>query len=148
MEFPNDLLHELDAMSFVIGETNEEVSAAHRPVVILTSNNEKELPDAFLRRAVFHYIEFPDHELMTEIVHVHFPDLEASLLDNALRAFYRLRDVAGLKKPPSTSELVDWLGALIAHGLDPDELRSKIPFLGTLIKNERDMALVTSSGRA
>ena len=148
VEFPNDLLHELDAMQFIIGETGEEVKAVHRPIVILTSNNEKELPDAFLRRAVFHFIEFPSHELMRDIVKVHYPNLQGALLDQAMNAFYRLREVPALRKPPSTSELVDWLGALIAHGIDPDELKSKIPFMGTLIKNERDMGLVDShSGR-
>jgi MoxR-like ATPase len=144
VEFPNDLLHELDAMQFVIGETGEDVRAKLRPIVILTSNNEKELPDAFLRRSVFHFIEFPSHDLMQEIVKVHYPNLEGALLDQAMNAFYRLRDVPALRKPPSTSELVDWLGALIAHGIDPEELRAKVPFMGTLIKNERDMALVDS----
>lgn len=147
VEFPNDLLHEIDAMRFHIHETSEEVVALKRPVVIMTSNNEKELPDAFLRRAVFHYIEFPSVALMTDIVRVHFPNLEASLLDQALRTFFSLREVTGLRKPPSTSELVDWLGALLAHGLSPDELKRTIPFMGTLIKNERDMALVSNGWR-
>ena len=141
VEFPNDLLHELDAMSFDIPETQETVKAKQRPMVIITSNSEKELPDAFLRRAVFHYIEFPSRELMAKIVDVHFEKLGRELLDRALDAFYRVRTVDGVKKKPSTSELVDWISALVAHGIDPSKV-SELPFLGTLIKREQDMAPV------
>jgi MoxR-like ATPase len=140
LEFPNDLLHELDAMSFTIPETGDAVTAKRRPAVIITSNSEKELPDAFLRRAVFHYIEFPNRELMSEIVGTHHPDLPAKLLDAALDAFYRLREVEGVRKRPSTSELVDWIGALLAHGVTPESLEREIPFLGVLLKREGDVA--------
>jgi MoxR-like ATPase len=140
IEFPNDLLHELDAMRFEIAETGETIEAKHRPVVIITSNSEKELPDAFLRRAVFHYIEFPDRALMAEIVATHHPELPARLLERALEAFYRLREVDGVRKPPSTSELVDWIGALLAHGVDPESLDRELPFLGVLLKREDDTA--------
>jgi MoxR-like ATPase len=139
VEFPNDLLHELDEMSFTIPETGEVVTAKERPVVVMTSNNEKELPDAFLRRAVFHFIEFPTPELMTRIVDVHFPDLNTAILKQALGSFYQLRQVEGLRKRPSTSELIDWLGALLAHGVDPEVVRHEIPFIGTLLKHERDL---------
>ena len=142
IEFPNDLLHEIDAMSFRITETNETVEAIERPIVIITSNNEKELPDAFLRRVVFHYIEFPPPELMARIVDVHFPDLEEKILDQALHVFYQLRKVNGLRKPPSTSELVDWIAALLAGGVDPDTLAQKVPYLGTLLKREQDFKLL------
>lgn len=143
LEFPNDLLHELDTMSFTIPETGRTVTAAQRPIVIITSNNEKELPDAFLRRCVFHFIEFPGRELMTQIVTTHHPDLEDELLAAALEAFYRLRRVDGLRKPPSTSELVDWVSALRHSGIDPAKLLgSGIPFLGTLLKKEQDVDLV------
>lgn len=140
IEFPNDLLHELDAMGFTIAETGDTVQAKQRPIVIITSNSEKELPDAFLRRAVFHYISFPDRELMTQIVHTHHPELPHRLLERALDAFYRLRDVDGVRKPPSTSELVDWIGALLAHGVDPESLDRELPFLGVLLKREDDTA--------
>lgn len=140
LEFPNDLLHELDAMSFTIPETGDTITAKHRPAVIITSNSEKELPDAFLRRAVFHYIEFPDRELMGRIVRTHHPDLPAQLLDAALEAFYRLRAVEGVRKRPSTSELVDWIGALLAHGVTPESLEREVPFLGVLLKREGDVA--------
>lgn len=139
VEFPNDLLHELDAMSFRIAETGKTVSAVHRPVVIITSNSEKELPDAFLRRTVFHYIAFPDRELMAEIAKVHFDDLPTRLLESALDAFYALRSVDGVRKRPSTSELVDWISALLAHGIDPESLQREIPFLGVLLKREKDV---------
>jgi MoxR-like ATPase len=142
VEFPNDLLHELDQMSFTIPETGDAVAARERPVVIITSNSEKELPDAFLRRAVFHYIAFPDRTLMTEIVGVHFPNLGEGLLEAALTAFFRLRGVDGLRKRPSTSELIDWIGALVATGVDPDRLRTELPFVGTLLKREQDLAAV------
>jgi len=146
VEFPNDLLHELDAMSFDIPETGERIGARERPVVVITSNNEKELPDAFLRRVVFHFIEFPDEALMAEIVRVHFPDLDRALLEQALAAFFRLRAVPGLRKRPSTSELVDWIAALLASGLDPRALSAagaELPFLGTLLKREQDVEAVT-----
>jgi MoxR-like ATPase len=139
IEFPNDLLHELDAMSFHIQETDRTITAAQRPVVCITSNNEKELPDAFLRRVVFHYIEFPERALMAEIVAVHFPDLEERLRDAALSAFYRLRQVEGVRKRPSTSELIDWIGALGSQGMDAGTLEKAVPFVGTLLKNERDL---------
>jgi MoxR-like ATPase len=139
VEFPNDLLHEIDAMRFFIQETNKEISAKERPVVIITSNNEKELPDAFLRRAVFHFIEFPTRELMTNIVGVHFPNLSEDLLKSALDAFYRLRQVEGLRKKPSTSELIDWISALLHSGIDPSKL-SEYPLLGTLLKKEQDLS--------
>jgi len=140
VEFPNDLLHELDAMRFLIAETGEEIVARHRPFVVITSNNEKELPDAFLRRCIFHYIEFPDRALMAEIVRVHHPDIEAKVLDQAIELFYRLRDVPGLRKRPSTSELIDWLTALKHSGVDLARAQGKIPFLGTLLKTEQDLA--------
>ena len=143
LEFPNDLLHELDAMEFSIMETNESVAARQRPIVVITSNNEKELPDAFLRRCVFHWIDFPDRELMTRIVRVHHPDVEDRLLAGALDAFYSLRAVDGLRKRPSTSELIDWLAALRSAGIDPAKLLgSGLPFLGTLLKKEQDFETV------
>lgn len=147
VEFPNDLLHELDAMRFVIPETGEEVSAKHRPVVIITSNSEKELPDAFLRRAIFHYITFPSRELMADIVHVHFPELGSTLLERAMDAFYALRGVDGLRKRPSTSELLDWLGALIATGVAPESLKDHVPMVGTLIKREQDLSLLARAAK-
>jgi MoxR-like ATPase len=147
VEFPNDLLHELDAMRFVIPETGEEVSAKHRPVVIITSNSEKELPDAFLRRAIFHYITFPSRELMADIVHVHFPELGSALLERAMDAFYALRGVDGLRKRPSTSELLDWLGALIATGVAPESLKEHVPMVGTLIKREQDLSLLARAAK-
>jgi MoxR-like ATPase len=148
LEFPNDLLHELDAMSFVVPETGREVVARQRPIVIITSNNEKELPDAFLRRCVFHWISFPDRELMARIVRVHHPDIEDALLAQTLEAFFRLRAVEGLRKPPSTSELIDWVSALIHGGIDPTTLSNAgLPFLGVLLKKEQDVALVTRAGR-
>ena len=145
IEFPNDLLYELDMMSFDILETSEHVQARLRPIVIITSNNEKELPDAFLRRCVFHYIEFPDRELMGRIVKVHFPDIEQRLLDDCITSFYALRDVHGLRKRPSTSELLDWIAALRRAGVDTRKLGLQVPFLGTLIKNERDLGLVAAA---
>src|SRR5262245_36503541 len=139
LEFPNDLLHELDRMRFYIHETKEEVVARERPVVVITSNAEKELPDAFLRRCVFHFIEFPDRELMARIVRVHHPDLETRLLEQALGAFYALREVPGLRKRPSTSELIDWIAALQRAGLRSVELEGALPFLGALLKREQDL---------
>ncbi len=148
LEFPNDLLHELDAMEFTIMETGESVAARQRPVIIITSNNEKELPDAFLRRCVFHWIDFPDRELMTRIIRVHHPDVEDELLASALQAFYSLRDVSGLRKRPSTSEFIDWIAALRHAGFDPAKLLGAgLPFLGTLLKKEQDFATVERATR-
>ena len=147
IEFPNDLLLELDKMEFFVYETQERVVAKQRPIVIITSNNEKELPDAFLRRCFFHYIQFPNPEEMQEIVNVHFPDLKKKLLDEALKAFFEIRDVPGLKKKPSTSELIDWLKILVAEDIPPEALHSKDgkaaipPLYGALLKNEQDIHL-------
>ncbi|MEO1227508.1 MAG: MoxR family ATPase [Myxococcota bacterium] len=141
IEFPNDLLHEIDAMSFRIAETGKTIAARQRPVVIITSNSEKELPDAFLRRAVFHFIAFPERELMSRIVGVHFESLPTQLLDASLDAFYKIRGIDGVRKRPSTSELVDWISALLAHGVDPESLDREIPFLGVLLKREQDVEL-------
>lgn len=138
VEFPNDLLNELDEMTFHIPELDEEVAATHRPIVIITSNSEKELPDAFLRRCIFHYIEFPDEEMMERIVKVHYPDIEMKLVKEAIKRFYWIREVDGLRKKPSTSELLDWIKALALGGLSVDKITSEIPFLGTLLKNELD----------
>ena len=139
LEFPNDLLLELDEMRFSIVETGEEVRAKHRPVVLITSNNEKELPDAFLRRCVFHFIEFPDVPLMRRIVDVHHPNLDATLLDQVLIKFYWLREQSELRKKPSTSELVDWIAALLRSGITNEKLEAHLPFLGTLLKKEQDV---------
>jgi len=147
IEFPNDLLREIDRMEFYVYETREMVRAKHRPLVIITSNNEKELPDAFLRRCFFHYIKFPDTETMQQIVDVHFPTLKKDLLAQALDTFYQLRDVPGLKKKPSTSELLDWLKLLLAEDIPPEALRSQDqkaivpPLHGALLKNEQDVHL-------
>ncbi|WP_405227643.1 AAA family ATPase [Lentisalinibacter sediminis] len=147
IEFPNDLLQELDRMEFFVYETKELVQARHRPIMIITSNNEKELPDAFLRRCFFHYIKFPDKETMTEIVDVHFPGLKKDLLREALESFYQVRDVPGLKKKPSTSELLDWIKLLLAEDIPPEALRSDDnrkaipPLHGALLKNEQDVHL-------
>lgn len=138
LEFPNDLLRELDEMRFTISETGDEVVAKERPVVVITSNNEKELPDAFLRRCVFHFIDFPDVPLMREIVAVHHPHLDAKLLDQVLVKFYWLREQTGLRKKPSTSELIDWISALTRAGISPQQIEAHIPFLGALLKNEQD----------
>lgn len=140
LEFPNDLLAEIDEMRFHIPETDEEITAKHRPMVVITSNSEKELPDPFLRRCVFHFIEFPDEAMMTKIVDVHFPDLEKGLLQAALRKFYELRQLSNLKKPPSTSELIDWIQALLAMGIDGKQILEETPLIGTLLKNEQDHA--------
>ena len=139
VEFPNDLLHELDRMRFTVTETQDEVAATERPVVIITSNAEKELPDAFLRRCVFHFIEFPDRELMTRIVKVHHGNLDRTLLESALSAFFALRDEAGLRKRPSTSELIDWIAALRRAGLTSKDIDKELPFLGVLLKREQDL---------
>ena len=147
MEFPNDLLHELDKMSFSILETSETVTATERPIVIITSNNEKELPDAFLRRCFFHYIRFPDKETMEQIVQVHYPDLKKELLREALESFFEVREVPGLKKRPSTSELLDWIKLLVAEDIPPEALREQDggkaipPLYGALLKNEQDVHL-------
>mgnify|MGYP004470869763 CR=1 FL=1 len=139
LEFPNDLLWELDRMEFHIPETGRTVTAKHRPVVIITSNAEKELPDAFLRRCVFHYIEFPDKELMAQIVRVHFPDLDDKLLTQVLEAFYKIRQLPQIKKKPSTSEIIDWLQALVHGGVDPRRVVKEVPYLGVLLKKNEDM---------
>ena len=150
LEFPNDLLWELDQMEFSIPETRETVKAKQRPIVLITSNAEKELPDAFLRRCVFHYIEFPDEEMMERIVHVHVPQLDKRLLDLAIQAFYWLRDVPGLQKKPSTSELIDWVQALARGGVDPEEIAARLPFMGVLLKKDHDVDIAqraVASGR-
>ena len=152
LEFPNDLLWELDQMEFHIPETHATIQAVHRPIVLITSNAEKELPDAFLRRCVFHYIEFPDEEMMERIVRVHVPGLDARLLDLAIQAFYWLRDVPGLQKRPSTSELIDWVQALARGGVDHKEITARLPFMGVLLKKDHDVdiaqrALASGHGR-
>jgi MoxR-like ATPase len=139
IEFPNDLLHELDAMSFKVFETGENIVAKERPVIIITSNAEKELPDAFLRRCVFHYISFPDLEEMREILRVHHPEAEQKLIQQCLQRFYWLRDQPEVRKKPSTSELVDWIGALRRAGVDAKLLEKEFPFLGVLLKKESDV---------
>lgn len=140
MEFPNDLLNELDVMSFYIVETMETIQAKHRPIVIVTSNAEKELPDAFLRRCVFHYIEFPSPEIMEEIIKVHHPNLKADLMREALTTFYALRDVDQFRKKPSTSELIDWIKVILSSGMPTNQLKEKIPYMGALLKKETDQA--------
>ncbi len=147
LEFPNDLLDELDRMRFTVLETNEEVIARQRPVVVMTSNNEKELPDAFLRRCVFHFIDFPDPELMKQIVRVHHPAIDEQLVDQAIKAFYRVRGTDRLRKPPSTSELIDWLLVLARAEVDAERLTREIPFLGVLIKKEQDHAVLASGSK-
>jgi len=147
IEFPNDLLQELDRMEFYVYETGETIKAAQRPLVIITSNNEKELPDAFLRRCFFHYISFPDAATMSQIINVHYPDIKDRLVKSALNSFYEVRDVPGLKKKPSTSELLDWLKLLMNEDIDPETLREQDagkmipPLHGALIKNEQDVHL-------
>ena len=148
LEFPNDLLHELDVMEFTITETGDSHRATQRPLVVITSNAEKELPDPFLRRCIFHYIEFPDEQLMTEIVRVHYPDIGQALLEQCLAKFYWLREVKGVRKRPSTSELVDWISALLSAGVQPGQLAETIPFLGALIKKEEDVGAVAKAGAA
>ena len=147
IEFPNDLLLEIDRMEFYVYETRQTIKAKHRPIIIITSNNEKELPDAFLRRCFFHYIRFPDRETMEAIVAVHYPGIKQDLVRDALTVFYEVRDVAGLKKKPSTSELLDWLKLLMAEDIAPEVLRDKDPtklippLHGALLKNEQDVHL-------
>jgi len=139
LEFPNDLLRELDEMRFSIVETNEEIVARQRPIVLITSNNEKELPDAFLRRCIFYFIEFPDPPLMRRIIDVHHPHLDAKLLDQVLIKFYWLREQNELRKKPSTSELIDWISALLRSGISQEKLETHIPFVGALLKKEQDV---------
>jgi MoxR-like ATPase len=147
IEFPNDLLRELDRMEFYVYETRELIKARHRPIILITSNNDKELPDAFLRRCFFHYIRFPDAATMTRIIEMHYPNIKADLLKEALESFYRLREVPGLKKKPSTSELLDWLKLLLADDISAEALRgadgqSAVPLMyGALLKNEQDVHL-------
>ncbi len=148
IEFPNDLLLELDAMRFRIDETGREIVARERPIVIITSNNEKELPDAFLRRCVFHYIQFPSRELMAEIVRVHHPDITDRVLDQTLELFFGLRATPKLRKKPSTSELIDWISALKKSGVDLARVGGGIPFLGTLLKTEADVELLGKRAKA
>jgi len=138
LEFPNDILLELDEMRFSVMETGDEIRAKERPMVIITSNNEKELPDAFLRRCVFHFIDFPDVDQMREIIDVHHPKLEKRLLEQVLVKFYWLREQKELRKRPSTAELIDWITALLRAGVDPSRLESELPFMGALLKNEQD----------
>jgi len=143
LEFPNDLLFELDQMSFDVLETGEHFKAKHRPIVVITSNSEKELPDAFLRRCLFHYIEFPDPAMMEKIAQVHFPNLRHNLLSQIVARFYFIRQRHELKKKPSTSELLDWIQAILAAGISEQELNRRLPFLGVLLKTEDDVAKVT-----
>lgn len=142
LEFPNDLLWELDQMEFYIHETKETITAKKRPVVIITSNAEKELPDAFLRRCIFHYIAFPDKELMKEIVMTHFDHVEEHLLQNAMEVFYEIREMRDVKKKPSTSELIDWIRALQLGGISADRIQKELPFIGTVVKKDEDLDAV------
>ncbi len=142
IEFPNDLLWELDQMEFYIHETRRTVKAKNRPIVIITSNAEKELPDAFLRRCIFHYIDFPDAELMEEIVRVHLPDVEESVLKNAFDVFYDIRAMRDIRKKPSTSELIDWINVLQIAGIPADEIRRSLPFVGVIVKKDEDLDTV------
>ena len=144
LEFPNDILREIDEMRFSVLETGDEIVAAERPMVIITSNNEKELPDAFLRRCVFHFIDFPDVAQMREIIAVHHPRVEKTLLEQVLLKFYWLRDQKELRKRPSTSELIDWITALVRAGIEPARLEAEIPFMGALLKNEQDTRAIES----
>ncbi len=146
LEFPNDLLWELDQMEFYINETKKTIKAKHRPVVIITSNAEKELPDAFLRRCIFHYIDFPDKELMAQIVKVHYPNVEENLLNAAMDTFYDIRNIHDIRKKPSTSELIDWVNALQIGGISADQIRAKLPFVGVVVKKDEDLELVRKGG--
>ncbi len=141
IEFPNDLLWELDQMNFYIPETSETVTAKQRPIVIITSNAEKELPDAFLRRCIFHYIAFPEEEMMKQIIKVHYPELETELVKAAVNAFYNIRKLPGLQKKPSTSELLDWVQALTVGGIDPRIIEKEIPLPGVLLKKDNDLEI-------
>jgi MoxR-like ATPase len=147
IEFPNDLLHELDRMRFAVGETGDEVVAKERPIVVITSNNEKELPDAFLRRCVFHFIDFPEAELMKRIVRVHHPKIDQELIDQAVVAFYQLRDVPRLRKRPSTSELIDWIAVLSHAGVGRERFVKELPLLGVLLKKEQDVEALAQAKR-
>ena len=142
LEFPNDLLWELDRMEFYIHETKETITAKQRPIVIITSNAEKELPDAFLRRCIFHYIEFPDRELMEEIVRTHFDKVDENILANAMDVFYEIRSIREVKKKPSTSELIDWINALQLGGISADRIKAELPFIGTVVKKDEDLNAV------
>ncbi len=142
LEFPNDLLWELDQMEFYINETKRTVKAKHRPIVIITSNAEKELPDAFLRRCIFHYIDFPNDELMKEIVKVHYPDVEENLLKSAMSVFYNIRSLRDIRKKPSTSELIDWINALQIGGISADKIKNTLPFIGVVVKKDEDLETV------
>ncbi len=142
LEFPNDLLWELDQMEFYIHETKRTVKAKQRPIVIITSNAEKELPDAFLRRCIFHYIDFPDEALMEEIVRTHYPEVEEHLLKNAMDVFYGIRALRDIRKKPSTSELIDWINALQIGGISADRIRAELPFVGVIVKKDEDMEIV------
>jgi MoxR-like ATPase len=150
LEFPNDLLHEIDRMRFTVAETGDEIVAKHRPVVIITSNNEKELPDAFLRRCVFHFIDFPEPDLMKRIVRVHHENVDEQIVEQAIGAFYEVRGIPRVRKRPSTSELVDWIAVLAATGVAPERIRAELPFTGVLLKKEQDQQIVaeTRTGRA
>ena len=145
LEFPNDLLWELDRMEFYIPETKETIKAKQRPIVIITSNAEKELPDAFLRRCIFHYISFPNEAMMTDIVHAHYDNIEDHLLEMAMRAFYQVRDLPTVAKKPSTSELLDWLQALRLGGVDPDKIEAELPYAGILLKKTEDLTAVKNA---
>ena len=145
LELPNDLLWELDKMEFYIPETKQTITAKERPIVIITSNAEKELPDAFLRRCIFHYIAFPDQDMMRDIVHAHYPDIEDHLLDLAMRGFYQVRDLPTVAKKPSTSELLDWLQALRLGGVDPKKIESELPYAGILLKKTEDLTAVKNA---
>ena len=142
LEFPNDLLWELDQMEFYIHETKRTVKAKQRPIVIITSNAEKELPDAFLRRCIFHYIDFPDEALMEEIVKTHYPDVEENLLKNAMEVFYQIRSLRDIRKKPSTSELIDWINALQIGGISADRIKAELPFVGVIVKKDEDLEVV------
>jgi MoxR-like ATPase len=145
LEFPNDLLHEFDRMRFVINETGDEIVAAERPIVVITSNNEKELPDAFLRRCVFHFIDFPEPELMRRIVKVHHPDIDRELVDQAVVTFYQLRELPRIRKRPSTSELIDWIAVLKRAGIGGERFIKELPFLGVLLKKEQDVETLSAA---
>ena len=147
LEFPNDLLNELDEMSFYIPETGETIKANFRPIVIITSNSEKELPDPFLRRCIFHYIDFPDDKLMEDIIHVHFPSVETKLMSECMKKFYMIREYDMLRKKPSTSELIDWIQALTIGGIPAKRIEKEMPFLGTLLKKKEDLDVVQKSGQ-
>ncbi|MGN0305912.1 MAG: AAA family ATPase [Lachnospiraceae bacterium] len=146
LEFPNDLLWELDKMEFYIHETKETIKAKYRPIVMITSNAEKELPDAFLRRCIFHYIDFPEKELMEDIVKVHFPDVDELLLKNAMEVFYDIRGLRDIRKKPSTSELIDWINALQIGGISAERIKKELPFVGVIVKKDEDMEAARQVG--